>query len=264
MKINDFQYMWRGKKIAPLSSQQTYWLDPIHKRGPNQERALLLLHGFASSPAVYRELLPALTLYDAVVCPVLPGHCISIAAFSKVSAGDWIAAAERACQALLNDYQTVDVLGLSLGGLLACHLSQRFTLNHLYLLAPALSLQQNTNIMLGAARILRYLGFKSLPNHAGNIHTNHFQELTYSRLPIATIIEILTLIKHFKFTPPSCPVDLFLGRFDEVVDSVVVADRFANQPNTQIHWLNHSAHVLPLDGDIKTILEVIARRFLHE
>ncbi len=254
MNITDFQYMWRGKQIAPLLSQQAYLLDPIDKRGSSHNRALLLLHGFASSPAVYRELLPALTMYDAVVCPVLPGHCISIEAFAKVSARDWVSAAEQACQGLVRDYQTVDVLGLSLGGLLACHLSHHFTLNHLYLLAPALSLKQNVNVTLLGARILQYLGFKSLPNHAGNIHTSQFQELTYRRLPITTIIEILTLIKNVEFTPPSCPVDLFLGRFDEVVDSALVAKKFANQANTQIHWLDNSAHVLPLDGDIETIL----------
>lgn len=257
MNIQDFRFMWQGKPVAPLRHDQAHLLAPIDIRGQGRDRALLLLHGFSSSPAVFRAMLPELTQYDAVVCPVLPGHADSIAAFAKVYASDWLLAAEEACSALLRDYQAVDVLGLSLGGLLACHLSQRFTLNHLYLLAPALSLRTNVPATKCLASVLSCLGFRLINNRAGDIHTDRHQELTYCQLPIATIIEILTLINDFKFVPPACPTDLFLGRFDGVVHSSRVIDFFANLPNVTTHWLENSAHILSLDGDIEAILDCI-------
>ncbi len=260
MNTQDFRFLLQGKQVKPLLPSQANLLAPIDIRGPGRERALLLLHGFSSSPAVFRIMIPELTQYDAVVCPVLPGHSDSIAAFAKVGARDWISAAEAACSELLQEYQAVDVLGFSLGGLLACHLSQRFMLRRLFLLAPALFMQRSVPVTLFCARALHSLGFRLLHNRGGNLHTNLYSELTYRQLPITTIIEILTLINSYKFVPPQCPTELFLGRFDEVVDSPAVAAHFKNAPNVTIHWLENSAHVLPLDGDIDAIVTCINQR----
>ncbi len=253
MNIDDFRYMLRGKQIHPLTSQQAHLLTPVNIRGQGTEHALLLLHGFSSSPAVYRQLIPTLTAYDALVCPTLPGHGDSIAAFTTAKASDWVAAAEKSCEALIKEYQHVSVVGLSLGGVLACHLSQRFALHHLYLLAPAIALRLNIPLALKLAYVLQWLGCKSIRNRAGNLYSSLHSELAYQRVPVATVIEILTLIHNFHFVLPKCPTDLFLGRFDKVVDTDLVERSFADAPNITIHWLENSAHVLPLDGDLDTI-----------
>lgn len=257
MNLNDFRYMWRGKVQQSLSQDQIHLLAAIDQRTRRKKRAMLLLHGFSSSPAVYRQFLPSLTWYDAVVCPVLPGHGQSIEAFGKIHAQQWVDCAEQTCRALVAEYEAVDLLGLSLGGLLACHLSSRFAVNHAYLLAPALAIRSNLNRLLRLARLAYGLGFQQIRNRAGNLHTRAHQELAYRKLPIATVIELLCLIRDFKFIEPNCPIDLFLGEHDEVVDSDKVAAWFATNPNARIHWLAHSAHVLPLDGDMAAIVNCI-------
>lgn len=159
MNIDDFRYMWQGKPVEVLLDKDAECLRPVYKKGPGKQRALLLLHGFASSPAVFRALLPQLPAYDAVLCPALPGHADSILAFSHSTAKDWIRAADEAFESLAADYEQVDVLGLSLGGLIACDLSKRFDIHHLYLLAPALSLTMNIPLGLYTATIMHALGF---------------------------------------------------------------------------------------------------------
>lgn len=53
-------------------------------------------------------------------------------------------------------------------------------------------------------------------------------------------------------------MDLFLGRHDDVVASAHVARRFENfYHQATIHWLEQSAHVLPLDGDIDQIIQCV-------
>ena len=254
--------MWQGQQVKPLDPQEAHLLAPIDLRRAGRDRALLMLHGFSSTPAVFRRLLPALPDYDAIICPVLPGHGDSIAAFRKVKAVDWIAAVEQTTAALMKDYQRVDVLGLSLGGLLACHLSQRFELNHLYLLAPALALQLPIKWALMLAHLLQGLGFKYLRNRAGNINSKQYNELAYRQLPIAAIIEILTLINEFKLIGPKCPTDLFLGRIDAVVDSKRVEHLLAHLTKVNVHWLEDSAHVLPLDSDVDAMIACIQNNFL--
>lgn len=251
--------MWRGKSIRPLLQQDAHLLSPIAIKDTRFDRALLMLHGFSSSPAVYRELLPKLSMYDAILCPILPGHGESISAFAKATVADWLQTSIDAYQTLIKEYDQVDVLGLSLGGLLAYHVAQHCNIHHLYLLAPSLALHRSPWFYLKCAKLLQYLGIKSLRNHAGNLLTKTHQELTYQRLPMTAIIEILTFIQATKLTPPLCPTDVFLGRYDEVVDSKAVATQFRNIPNATIHWLNNSAHILPLDGDIDAIIACIQK-----
>ena len=261
MKLDDFCYFHRGTVTALLPAKEAGLLEPIKKEGNPQERVLLLLHGFSSSPAVYRHMLPMLSMYDNILCPVLPGHGESIEALSKVTAQDWVDCAMRHCETLLQTYSTVDVMGLSLGGLLAYHLSHHFPLNHLYLLAPALYLHLNVPLMLRLARVLHAFGLRRIRNHAGNLRSKTFSELAYRHVPIHTSIQILKLIQQVRFTLPTCPVDLFLGRYDEVVDNFKVAQLFQNAPQARIHWLENSAHILPLDGDVDAIIQCMTEHF---
>lgn len=259
MNLDDFRCMRRGKQLFMLQEGEAHKLAPVEIRNQNskKERALLLLHGFSSSPAVFREVLSAFSGYDAIIVPVLPGHGVSLNAFASSRASEWLDYVEAICSGLHEEFTHLDVLGLSLGGILACHLSARFKLNHLYLLAPALNLHLALPNTIKLARCLDWLGFRKLRSLAGNLYTSRFCEIAYRQLPLTTIIEILSLINEFQFIPPTCPTDLFLGRHDEVVASEHVALRFANQSTTRIHWLDESAHVLPLDGDIKYITDCV-------
>lgn len=253
--------MWRGKPVRALLKQDAYLLSPINYHKQSTGRALLLLHGFSSSPAVYREILPALTIYDAVLCPILPGHAKSIDAFAKTTSNEWVDTATQSFQKLHQNYAEVDVMGLSLGGVLASKISEHCLIRHLYLLAPALVLHHSTNLLLTLARIMQYFGLKRIPNQAGNFHTSKHQELTYRQLPIHAIIEILTLIRNTALVVPKCPTDLFLGRFDAVVNSSAVASLLSDNSNITTHWLNNSAHILPLDGDVEKIINCVLKNY---
>ena len=108
---------------------------------------------------------------------------------------------------------------------------------------------------------MHFLGFYALRNTGGGLHADLYNELTYRQLPLSSIIEILSLVKHFEYVPPQCPIDLFLGSLDEVVDSKLVAKHFEHLPQCTIHWLKESAHVLPLDTDLKHISSCISKNY---
>jgi carboxylesterase len=254
---HDFYYMWRGIKKKALEKNEAKCLASIHISNQNHRHALLLIHGFASSPAVYRYMLPHLTGYDAIVCPALPGHASSLNEFSKAQATDWMQAVESAYDELLPAYEKIDVLGLSLGGLLACHLAKTRRIHRLFLLAPALFLQINIQRVLFYAKVLRFFGINRIPNQGGNIRSHEHSELTYRQLAVSTITELLNMIKTFSYTPPGCPVDVFLGQYDNVVDVSQIEKALEKYPATTVHWLKHSAHVLPLDADMMAIVNFI-------
>lgn len=249
--------MRAGKHLSSLPEEEMNLLAPVNIRGKKRDSALLLLHGYSSSPAVFRRMIPKIRGYDAIIAPALAGHAVSILEFSNIKNTDWLKSAEETAEKLVNEYQEVDVVGLSLGGLLACHLSQLYRFRHLYLLAPALALQYSISAQIRLASFLQWLGFRRIRNAAGNLYTNEFAELGFKQLPLSSTIEILTLIQNFQLVVPLCPTDVFLGAFDAVVNSAKVASMFADKSNIHIHWLKHSAHVLPLDGDVDVILNCI-------
>ena len=263
MSIEEFAYMHNGIIKANASQNDIiYFSDQtLYQKinPPSQQRALLCLHGFSSTPAVFRYLLPLLLKYDTISIPILPGHGCSIQEFSTVTAKDWLFAVEASYTKLDNtkQYQTIDVLGLSLGGVLASYLSQRFLFNHLYLLAPALDLQYNIHCWLVIARVLLRLGFVRIRNRAGNILTPDQFELAYRQQSIHGIIEVFTLILNYKQPADNIPTDIFLGRYDQLIDNQKILTRFKHSANTKIHWLEQSAHVLPLDNDYNMIADII-------
>ncbi len=260
MELQDFAFIYKSKLVRPLLQEDAHYLLPVDRYvTQNHDRALLLLHGFASSPAAYRAMLPNLTGYDRIVCPILPGHSESIQSFATAKVQDWRDTARTMCTELINTYSEVTVVGLSLGGILALELSQMFRLHHLYLLAPALKLLYSLNLALTSARLLRAIGCVTFPNYGGDFFTDRYQELSYRRLPLNAIIEILSLIKTFPYCLPNCPTDIFLGSHDKVVDSAYIAKQYAHQDNITLHWLQHSAHILPLDGDIEYLTNAISR-----
>lgn len=260
MNIDDFRCTRRGIQLHTLDSGQSDLITEVNLQTDKKNRALLMFHGFSSSPAVYRALIPTIKGYDAIVCPLLPGHGASIAAFEAVKADEWLATAERYCESLLSEYQQVDVLGLSLGGLLACHLAARYPLGHLYLLAPALDLQLAVKQYMIVLKGLKKLGFQRVRAFAGDLYTSHECEIAYRQLPLNAIIEIFNLINNFNLNEINCPTDIFLGCHDHIVCSWRVADRFADKKNVNIHWLLNTAHLVPLDGDIDKIVECINSR----
>lgn len=257
MHLPDFRCMRRGKQYYTLKAQDATLMAPIEKRTNHHRKALLMIHGFSSTPAVYRHFLDKLGQYDALIVPLLPGHGSSIAEFEQVKASSWIDAMHDLCSQLIQEFDALDVLGLSLGGVLATYLSSHFQLNHLYLLAPAFDLPFSISQTIKYVHILNYLGFRRFRNAAGNLYTKTHCEIAYSQLPLATVIELLTFIRNFQFKPPNCPTDIFLGRYDTVVDSKKIAARFSDSSLSKVHWLNHSAHVLPLDGDADYIVDCI-------
>lgn len=267
MNIDAFRCMRQGKNIAQVQLKEQETMQEIQICDGKKNHALVLLHGFSSTPAVFRYFISGIHGYNGIYAPLLPGHGESIEAFANSTALQWLTYVTAYVKNLTTQYQTVDLLGLSLGGLLACEVAQSMPLRRLFLLAPALNLQIPVNYALILARVLRTLKFSTLRSAAGNILAENVYEIAYKQTPLPVLIEILSCIQAFEFIEPTCAVELFLGKHDAVVDSNAVAKRFLNTAHTTLHWMNHSAHVLPLDSDYRAIVSRINtchKRDLHK
>jgi carboxylesterase len=254
----DFAWMRKGKHLRFCTTEDALLLKPYEmEHRSSKKRALLMLHGFSSSPAVFRLIYPYLKNYDYVYAPQLAGHGGSIQEFARVSRRQWLQKTRLICKKMFQNYAQVDILGLSLGGLLACHMASEFPINRLILLAPALSLCKSLPILLKTAQCSSNLGFQYVKNYGGCAFKPQADELLFRLLPISTVIEILQLINEFSLRPWDVPTELFLGRHDDVVNSYQVESQLKHLAQIKINYLEQSGHVLPLDANYQEIIDVL-------
>lgn len=257
MNLDDFRCMRRGRFLSMVSPQNAPLLENVNIRNGKKHKALLMLHGFASTPAVFRYMIPQLQGYDAIIAPKLPGHGVCLDEFSRMKGADLTAFVLQLGRELCDEFEQVDVLGLSMGGLLTSYLGQHLPLHHQYLLAPAIDLHLALDNTMLLARVLHKLGFRRVRYLAGNMRGSDTWEMSFCQMPLTTLVELLGLIKAFQFRAPNCPTDVFLGTYDEVVSSHCVSDRFSKLPDCTVHWLQQSAHLLPLDSDRDQIVRCL-------
>lgn len=253
--LDDFAYMRDGKQVKALTEAERDVLDAIDISSDNNDHVMLLIHGFTSSPAVYRELIePIKAKGYAILCPVLPGHSTSIEDFASTSSEQWLDCVEQTYQQAASRYKKVSLLGLSLGGVLAYRLAQKYPIKNMYLLAPALGLKLPMNLADYLLRFARLFGLKQLKAIGGNIHRGDLSELTYKSIPISALLELFHCIRTTPREKVSCPTHVFLGRYDKAVSNKKVKEIL-----TSIHCdeLQDAAHVLPLDDERNTILAAI-------
>lgn len=258
MKKDDFCWMRQGRHLRFPSSQDIALTRSQTISNGKNKRAILMLHGFSSTPAVFRTLIPMIqTIYDGIYAPLLPAHGENLSAFMMMKKEILIDFSETICSELIQKYDEVHVLGLSMGGLITLHLSEKLPIRHLYLLAPALDIVNNLTRTLCLATFLKKVGFLNIRSAAGDLMSLQGEELAYRNLPISSVIELLQWIRDISLVIPKCPIELFLGQNDHVVDSSKVAAKFEAFNHIRIHWLKNSAHVLPLDEDTAEIGRLI-------
>jgi carboxylesterase len=114
----------------------------------------LLIHGFTGGPYEVEplaEYLSEKTEWEIIV-PTLPGHGETLA-LKGIKHAQWIEHAEKELKHLLSTCDRVYIIGFSMGGLIASHLSVKYNVDKLVLLSAA----------------AYYLNFKQLAKDIGNL-----------------------------------------------------------------------------------------------
>ena len=104
-------------------------------------RAVVCLHGFTGYPGELA--LPAKRLYEAgfdVFVPRYPGHGTNGKDFLRSRGADWIGEAKRQIESIQSKYQSISLVGHSMGGAIAVLMASLYPIDRMVLYAPALVL----------------------------------------------------------------------------------------------------------------------------
>jgi carboxylesterase len=236
---------------------------PIFHRGHNG-RGILLIHGFTGTNL---ELRPAVEFFRgsgfAVSAPLLAGHGTTPQNLRKTSWREWLYSAEEGVHQLLaNGSKVIYAAGLSMGGLLALKLAQKYEFRSIATLS--------TPIFVRDTRI-KYAKWAKwfVPYVPGTREKKapHIEKhiIPYSRTPLASVYSLQQLIEEVKAELPNIQTPIFIAQSgaDETVDPAS-ADYIYSQIGSHYKQIRHypdSSHIITLDHDRHQLFMDMAKYF---
>lgn len=211
--------------------------------------AVLCLHGLTGTPYEIRP--PAEALAEAgFYCegPLLPGHGTSPAELGVTPQTEWVGAVLAAYDALAARHERVYAIGLSLGGLLALALAQQRRLPGLVALAVPLDL--GWVVHRGVPWLHRWV--RQLPKTPAILDLEaRARHPGYDRMPLGAVNQLLLLSAQVRgaLHTIQAPVSLIFSRLDPTVPvrNAELLMRELAPGDRELHWLERSGHVLPVD-----------------
>ncbi|XEC95654.1 alpha/beta hydrolase [Paenibacillus tarimensis] len=169
-------------------------------------RACLLLHGFTGGPFEVEPLARHLRLRGwTCLVPTLAGHGGHLEELRHTGREEWIASASAAADTLKEQYGEFDLIGFSMGGLIAAYLANRYPVRKLVLLNAAV-------IYFSPGRFVR--------NAAELIRSGKREQLRVKHeTPIKAVIQFMRLVRELRpeIDHIHMPVFIAQGDCDEVV-----------------------------------------------
>lgn len=225
---------------------------------PGGPVGVLVLHGFTGTPATVRPVAEALAAAGhAVAVPRLPGHGTRIEDMIATRYAHWSAAAETAFLGLATENTSVAVVGLSMGGTLACALAARHPeVAGVACINPLVrpvepELLELIDLMLDAGETVGEGVRPDLADPAA-------EEIAYSGSPLAAARSLYEALEHLQehLQRISCPMLILTSAQDHVVDPLD-SDHLAAQVSGPVRRivLEHSYHVATLDHDREQVAE---------
>lgn len=244
-----------SRRLADTPEAQPFLID-------GNEVGILLLHGFTSTPQSVRHVGHAAQAASGatVLAPLLAGHGETPEVLATTGQRDWIASAEAALEQLRKRCGRIVVAGLSLGATLALNLAARRP----EVVDAVVSINGSTGLYRPEVVLPLFQpnGPEFLPGIGSDIRDEKVRELSYDRIPRATLRErfllthttgaLLPLIKQ--------PCLVIQSREDHVVspDNALRIVRDVASDDVRLAWLRESWHVATLDHDRDRIARLIS------
>jgi len=250
----DFEQFQR-ERYQDINSQQTQTADAnwfFLKASREPASAVLLIHGFLSSPAEMRSLGERLHAAGHHVLGVrLKGHGTSPWDLRSRNWHDWAASVERGYDILKAFSQSIHIVGFSTGGLLALN----HATNH-----PGIKIKSVTSVCAPVHFKNRKLVFLPLVHHANRLvswvsseglvpftpNESENPEVNYQHIPIRALYQLQQLIDHLisNSITINADVHLYQGDRDPVVDpaSIHTLDKLIIAENKSLVTLDSDIH----------------------
>lgn len=208
--------------------------------------ACLLLHGFTGGP--YEVLPLAEAMEDAGwACrvPVLPGHDHPhLQTLREACCEDWLQAACSQAEELTAENGCFDLVGFSMGGMLAVHVAARYPVRRLVLLGAAA-------VYVSPGRLVRDF----LEHRGADDLARHKMRQT----PVTAVLEFMRLVHRVRpdLRRVTAPCLVMQGLRDPIVHPVSARYLSKRLPEPKVVYLPKSRHLLCLDEEADEVVRSV-------
>lgn len=173
----------------------------------DKPKVCLLIHGFTGGPYEIQPLAEYLKKQGwYTVTPTLPGHRDDLKGLGTVTQEDWVAAMESAAKQTTEAAQgEFDLVGFSMGGLLAAYLANRFPVRRLILLNSAV-------YYVSPVRFFKYSWER--------INERRFDDFSrLKKVPLSSTMEFIKTVRKLKseYKKLEVPTLIIQGRQDPII-----------------------------------------------
>lgn len=224
---------------------------------PGGEHGVLLLHGFTGSPSEMRPAGEFLNrLGYTVLGPRLAGHGTSPADMAKTGWPHWYGDAVNGYHLLGGLCRTIDVAGLSMGGILAMKLASEYAVGKIAVINAPIFLMDKRLPLLPVFRLLRAFEDKGAPS---------VPSVSYRVMPLNSLASLLALIRKVKPLLPAIfnPTLIIQSAKDPTVrpDSASYIYQHLGTDDKRLIWLERSGHIATLDSEHLKVFQHIGEFF---
>ncbi|WP_438445752.1 alpha/beta hydrolase [Gorillibacterium sp. sgz5001074] len=217
-------------------------------------RACLLLHGFTGGPYEVSPLADAL-VQAGWICrtPELPGHGNAEPPMTQVSSLDWLQAVHEEAEEMQRTYGSFDLVGFSMGGMLAVHLAARYRVRRLALLGAAA-------IYMSPRHFVREWWVR---RRDGDPLVKH----KITQTPLRAAWEFTKVIRAVRpdLGKVTVPTLILQGLQDPIVhpwSAAYLVKRIAGE--TRVEWFQQSKHLLCLGPEADQVFRSVLHFFGEE
>jgi carboxylesterase len=215
--------------------------------------SFLFLHGFKATTYELKEFAQTIhSHYNATVyVPLLAGHGVNSKTMNQSTWHDWYKTACDAFKMLRGKYESVYVIGMSMGGSLALHLATEFEPKAVVCIGSPLRLKRRTNFACMISWFKR-----SWDDSGGADIADQEQAKKVVRLdevPLVALVELQRFLKVLRSRLHLVKVPLLLchSKSDHVIRYRNMADIQSGVSSNHIEMETYlrSYHIIPLDYD---------------
>jgi carboxylesterase len=227
--------------------------------------AALCLHGLTGTPYEVRPLAEAISAAGIrAVGPALPGHNETPERLAATSHTDWLEAARAEFRRLREGCDSVFVVGLSMGGLLALALAEEEPVDALAVIGTPLALPHPLAWLIP---LVKYLQPMSPKSEGSDIRdpAARARHAGYRVMPLNSVHELQRLQRRVRpqLARITAPILIAHGVHDRTAsprDAAEIRDSVSSESREYL-LLAASGHVVPVDFDGPALAQAIAEFF---
>jgi carboxylesterase len=230
--------------------------------------AALCLHGLTGTPYEVRPLAEAISAVGIrAVGPALPGHNETPERLAATSYTDWLEAARATFQRLRENCDSVFIVGMSMGGLVALALAEEEPVDALVVIGTPLALPHPCAWLIPLLKYFRPLPRKSRGSDIRD-PAARARHPSYPVMPMNSVHELQRLQRRVRpqLARITAPILVAHGVHDRTArprDAVEIRDSVSSEIREYL-LLAASAHVVPVDFDGPALAQVVAEFLVRQ